>query len=478
MGYAAARSAVVDGVTGRPVTVTADVSPGLSSVTGCTPEQRDRIRAAIINSGYDWPDGRITLSAELYGSMTDLAVAVALLAADGQFPAELLANVTLLGELDLDGRLRPVCGILPAVSAAGNSVLIVLAGSAAEAAQVPGAVVIPVVRLAEVVSWLSDGALPVPGRPADVSPVPALPALDLADVPGNHAARFALEVCAAGGHHLFLAGNGPGVMLAERLPGILPPLDDSAALEVAAIYSMAGRYDLAPGRVPPMSAPHHTTTLAGVVGNLHRPGMLSLAHRGVLVLDDAPEFNRQILGALRGVLESGEVRVSGRDRLIRYPARIQLVLLAACCPCAGSCSCTPAVRRRYLERLARPMPYVEVRAQLERPARVVGRGEPSAVVAVRVSEARERAAARLAGTPWRTNAEVPAAELRTRFPDAPDAIALLDQAVCTGRITSATFPRLLRVAWTLADLRGAHQPSEEDAARTLGLWNGVCDAPR
>ncbi|MFI9559129.1 YifB family Mg chelatase-like AAA ATPase [Nonomuraea endophytica] len=473
MGYARARSVVVDGVTGRLVTVEADISPGLSAVFGSR-EQGDRVRAAILNSGYGWPDARVTLPCESSESITDLAVAVALLAADGCLPVERLDGVVLLGELSLDGRLRPVRGIVPAVSAAGTSTVIVPAGCADEAAAVPGAVVVPAVRLSEVLERLRDGTLTPHIRAA----LRAASQLDLSDVPGNHAARFALEVCAAGGHHLFMVGDGPGLMLAERLPGILPPLDDAAALEVEAVYSVAGQYDRAPGRTPPMSAPHHTTTLAGITGNRHRPGALSLAHRGVLHLHEAPEFNRRILDALPGPMDSGEVRLLGRERLVHYPARFQLVLSAATCPCGRDCTCTAMVRRRYLERLARPLEHVELRARFERSSPAAGPGEPSAVVAARVREARERAAVRLAGTPWRANAEVPVRLLRRYLPAVPEVIALLDVSVSAGLITATTVPQLVRVTWTLADLRGASQPTEEDAARAMELWQGARDASR
>ncbi|MFC7718834.1 YifB family Mg chelatase-like AAA ATPase [Nonomuraea recticatena] len=462
----------MDGVTGRLVTVEAEISPGLSTVFGSR-EQCDRVRAAILNSGYAWPDARITLPAEASGSMTDLAVAVALLTAAGHLPAERLDGVVLLGELGLDGRLRPVRGILPAVSAAATNTVIVPAGCADEAAA-PGAVVVPAVRLSEVVERLANDSLARHTRPAER----AVSLLDLADVPGNHHARFALEVGAAGGHHLFLVGHGPALMLAERLPGILPPLDDAAALEVETVYSVAGQYDGAPGRTPPMSAPHHTTTLAGITGNLHRPGALSLAHRGVLHLHEAPEFNRQILDALPGPMETGEVRLFRRERLVHYPARFQLVLSAVPCPCVRDCTCTAMVRRRYLERLARPLQHVELRARLERGSWAVGPGESSAVVVARVREARERAAVRLAGTPWRVNAEVPVRSLRRYLPAAAEVIALLDSPVNTGLITPVTFPQLVRVSWTLADLRGASHPAKEDAARALELWQGARDASR
>ncbi|GII52834.1 hypothetical protein Pth03_12230 [Planotetraspora thailandica] len=445
---------------------------------------RARIRAAILNSGTDWPDARITVSVSptiprAFETAADLALALVTLAAAGVIPPERIAGRVFLGELGLDGRICPIRGILAAVGAAvqaGMRTVVVPAECAPEAAQVPGAVVIPVTRLAEVVDRLQaatlDGAR---YRAVGPSACPAS-SLDLAEVPGNEAARRALEVCAAGGHHLFLLGDGPATMLAERLPGILPPLDPGAAREVAEIYSLAGRSDQAPGTSPPISAPHHTSTPATLFGSVagNRPGAVSLAHRGVLHLADAPEFSRQVLDALRGPMGNGEVRVAGLGRTVRYPARFMLVLDARPCACpeGGDCICTPVTRRRYLDRLVPLLPRVSVRAPVAWEARREGAGESSAVVAARVAAARERAADRLAGTPWRTNAVVPALELRTRFPAEPAAVELLRSTVQTGQLTSEALPQVLRVAWTVADLRGADRPTVEDAVEALHLWTG------
>ncbi|GIH51259.1 magnesium chelatase family protein [Microbispora rosea] len=491
MGHASTRSVALIGLSAHVVDVEADAAPGDSELhlVGL-PEMsvwpaRARIRAAILNSGTAWPDARITVSVApvippVYDAAADLALAVALLAAASVIPPERITGRVFLGELALDGGIRPVRGVLPMVAAAvraGISRVVVPADCAREAAQVPGAVVMPVTQLADVVDQLRHGAL----RDHDNQEPECAPsspfAVDLADVSGNQAARRALEVCAAGGHHLFLSGDGPATMLTERLPGILPPLSEQAAREVAEIYSLAGRLHRAPGLRPPLCAPHHSETPAAIFGSVaaNRPGALSLAHRGVLHLADAPEFTSPVLDGLCQALDSGQVHLAGHGRSIRYPARVTLVLDSRPCPCPEKrrCACTPEARRRYRARLALLLPRVAVRAPVEWGDRGAREGEPSATVAARVLAARVRAAHRLADTPWWTNAEVPAPDLRTRFPAAPEASELLRSAVNTGLVTADGLPRLLRVAWTLADLRGAGRPQLDDAAGALELWKGA-----
>ncbi len=493
MGHAFTHSAAMIGVTGHILDIEADAEAGPPELHLIgLPERsvwpaRDRIRAAILNSGIPWPEARVTVSVcpgsvPVYDSAADLALAVAFLAATGHIPSGRLAGTVFLGELGLNGGIRPVRGVLPAIRAAAAAGLttVVVPGFFAEiTAQIPGMVVIPATCLADVIAWLRDGTVnedAIQPTPVGVTP----PAVDLADIPGNHAARRALEVCAAGGHHLLLQGDGPATMLAERLPGILPPLDGDASREVADIHSLAGRLDRSAGSVPPLCAPHHTSTSAAIFGSVaaNRPGAISLAHHGVLHLSDAPEFPSTVLDGLCRPMDSGEILLAGMGRSVRYPARFLLVLDVRDCPCATSrgggepCECSPGVRRRYLGRLAAVLPRIEVRAWTEPITRPVEPGEPTSVVAARVREARERAAVRLAETPWRTNAEIPALELRTRFPAEPEAVTLLRSAVHVGVLTDAAMPRLLRVAWTIADLRGAVRPAVEDAAGALDLWEG------
>src|SRR6185437_2913136 len=468
-------------------------------------EARDRIRAAIVNSGESWPNSKITVGLSpatlpKRGSGFDLAIAIAILASAEAVPVSALAGKMFLAELGLDGRLRPVPGVLPAVVAAeaGVDTVIVAAQNVAEAALVPGVQVIGASSLIEVIIWLRGG--PPPSLPAlpdpPPGPVPALAMakkIDLAEVLGQAEARLAAEICAAGGHNLSLLGP-PGAgktMLAERLPTILPPLDTAEAIEVTSIHSVAGH--LAPGAglmtVPPFCAPHHTSSMASIVGGgsgVIRPGAASLAHRGILFLDEAPEFNRDVLDALRQPLESGEVIIARASAQAVFPARFTLVLAANPCPCAkgggqgkSGCSCSPATRRRYLARISGPLlDRVDVKVRLQPVSRrdmLYDRkfAEPSAVVAQRVAAARERCAARLAGTSWRVNAEVPGAALRRSFPPQPGALKSLDRAMELGQVSARGADKIVRVAWSLADLDGKDQPGSDQINLAIGLWLGV-----
>jgi len=319
-----------------------------------------------------------------------------------------------------------------------------------------------------------------------------VPARDLADLVGQPVARRAAEICAAGGHHLMLLGP-PGVgktMLAERIPTVLPRLEPAAALEVSAIHSVAGT--LPPGQPlvldPPFCAPHHTASRAAIVGGgsgVIKPGAASLAHHGCLFLDEAPEFGRDVLDGLRQPLESGEVVVARAGVTARFPARFTLIMAANPCACASArtpgsaCSCTPMARRRYLARLSGPL-LDRVDAKIEfmpvrRTELLSDRAftEPSAVVAKRVLAARQRAAARLAGTPWRLNAQIPGSELRRRFAPVKPALAPLERAMDLGTISARGADRVIRLSWTVADLAGVQRPGADEVACALGLWLGT-----
>ncbi|MFD9259920.1 YifB family Mg chelatase-like AAA ATPase, partial [Streptomyces sp. NPDC059538] len=308
----------------------------------------------------------------------------------------------------------------------------------------------------------------------------------------QHTARRALEVAAAGGHHLFLSGP-PGAgktMLAERLPWLLPPLTRQDSVEVTAVHSVAGI--LPPGEPlvarPPYCAPHHSATMQSLVGGgtgIPRPGAVSLAHRGVLFLDEAAEFHSRALDALRQPLESGHVVIARAAGVVRLPARFLMVLAANPCPCGrhtlhgAGCECPPSVIRRYQARLSGPLlDRVDLRVEVEPVTRgdllgQGGRGESTAVVADRVREARERAAARLADTPWRLNSEVPGQELRTRWQAGPGALAPAERDLERGLLTARGLDRVLRVAWTVADLRARDRPDALDVAVALELRTGI-----
>jgi magnesium chelatase family protein len=530
-------SVALIGVTGHVVEIEADIANGLPAVIvvglpdTALREARDRIRAAITNSREEWPQRKITVglspaSLPKRGSWFDLAIAIGILAAAGKVPRAAAAGVMFFGELGLDGRLRPVCGVLPAVARAaeeGFGKVMVAEQNAAEAVLVPGVRVIAVNSLTRAADWLRgrsgpdgqpaaveyQGGQDLPGRPghagrpgqdgklasvggAQAASSGTAMAPDLAELLGQSMARRAAEVCAAGGHHLSLLGP-PGAgktMLAERIPTILPRLDRAAAFEVTAVHSVAGTL---PARVPlledpPFLAPHHTATKAAIVGGgsgVIRPGSASLAHRGVLFLDEAPEFARDVLDALRQPLEAGEVVVARSGITTRFPARFTLVLAANPCPCARvagpseGCSCSPATRRRYLGRISGPLlDRVDVKIELEPVSRkelLSDRtfSESSLIVARRVAQARERTAHRLQGTPWRLNGEVPGSVLRRTWPPAPGSLAVLERSLDRGLITARGVVKIVRVAWTLADLAGRPCPTRDDCDAALGLWLGV-----
>ncbi|MEU4210645.1 YifB family Mg chelatase-like AAA ATPase [Streptomyces sp. NPDC026206] len=529
MGFARTCSVTLVGVEGVVVEVQADLEPGLAAFTlvglpdKSLVESRDRVRAAVVNSGAQWPQKKLTVglspaSVPKSGSGFDLAVAVAVLGAAELIDPAAIADLVMIGELGLDGRVRPVRGILPAVLAAadaGYRQVVVPEQTAAEAALVPGVSVLGVRSLRRLVALLTDAPVPEEepaqeGRPDAMLAGLMVPGAgvgcglatgtragerkgpDLADVAGQHTARLALEVAAAGRHHLLLSGP-PGAgktMLAERLPAILPPLTQQESLEVTAVHSVAGM--LPPGEplvaTAPYCAPHHSATMQSLVGGgngLPRPGAVSLAHRGVLFMDEAPEFSTKALDALRQPLESGHVVVARTAGVVRLPARFLMVLAANPCPCGRhtlhgvGCECPASVIRRYQARLSGPLlDRVDLRVEVQPVQRADlmgqgGRGEATAVVAERVARAGERAADRLAGTPWTANSEVPGHELRTRWRAAPGALAAAERDLERGLLTARGLDRVLRVSWTLADLAGHDRPDAADVALALELRTGI-----
>jgi magnesium chelatase family protein len=487
------------GVHGAMVEVEVDMAAGVPQVVlvglpdAVVRQSVDRVRAAVVNAGAKFPQRRITIGLSpaampKQGSGFDLALAAAVLAASGAVPQAAVDRLVLLGELGLDGSVRGIRGVLPAVLAAGragHSQVVVPAVNAEEAALVDDVDVLAAHTLAEVVAHLS-GRVPLSRHVRGPVPEPA-PGPDLGDVVGQAAGRRAVEVAAAGGHHLFLSGP-PGAgktMLAERLPGLLPPLDEQAALEVSAIHSIAGT--LPPEaplvRRPTFEAPHHSATMAALVGGGSgqiRPGALCRAHRGVLFLDEAPEFPRTVLDTLRQPLERGQVTIQRAAGSATFPCRAQLVLAANPCPCASSagdtaCTCSALERRRYQSRLSGPLlDRLDLRVELPpvtRAAWLDGLAPPeaTAVVARRVAAARAAAGERLAGTGLSVNSQVPGRLLRERWTVPRGSLALAERALERGALSVRGFDRVLRVAWTLADLAGRPVPGCDEVAEALGM---------
>lgn len=507
-GFARSRSVALIGLEGHVVDVEADIGQSLPGFTiiglpdQAVNESKERIRSAARHAGAPLSPRKITVNLSpatlpKRGSHFDVAVVMAVLSAQGV--VRVPPGTVFFAELGLDGSLRPVRGVLPAVLAAvreGCPHVVVAEANRAEAELVTGATVSSAGHLARLlVQFGADPALAARVEPAAAGPSPtpqsrAVPQdqdpRDLTDVVGQIEGRKALEIAAAGGHHLLMVGP-PGAgktLLAERLPGILPDLEDEDALEVTSVHSLredSGCSALI--RRPPFQSPHHGTTMPAMCGGgsgMPRPGAISLAHRGVLFLDEAPEFDRRVLDALRQPLESGTVTIARAQSVAQYPAAFQLVLAANPCACghAGgtgqACTCSSVQRRRYFGKLSGPL-LDRVDVQLRVPAvtyhelsAVSGDApESSATVAQRVAQARGAQQERLRSLGCRLNAGVPGALLRRRLSPGADAVEPLRAAMERRALTARGFVKVLRVAWTLADLDGAVVPTREHVQLAL-----------
>lgn len=510
----ATHSVTLDGLSGRPIEVEADIGGGLPTTVlvgladTMVNEARARCRAAVANSGTSWPDQRVTINLApstlpKTGSHYDLAIALAVFAAKRLLPVDRLAGSAFLGELALDGRLRAIRGVLPATLAAaeaGFDRVFVPEVNVPEAELVDGIDVVGVRSLRQTVALLTGAEEP------DDPPVPPLDDvaaiswtsaerlahLDLADISGQEDTRLALLVAAAGGHHLLMTGP-PGIgktMLAQRLPGLLPDLTHEQSLAVSAVHSVAGVLPVdAPLLIrPPFLDPHHTASAVSIVGGgsrIIKPGALSLAHHGVLFLDEAPEFASNVLEALRQPLESGHIVVSRSAMTAAFPARFQLILAANPCPCglsssvADQCRCTPLMKRRYADRLSGP---IRDRIDIHRTLSALTRPELVAAVAgartttelrAFVYEARERQLRRYVDTPWRVNNDVPGVELRKRWPVSEAGRALLSHQLRTEKLNPRSADRIIRLAWTVADLNAHSIPDADDVDTALSLRRGT-----
>lgn len=503
MPFATSHTVALNGALGHLIDVQADVSQGQANVTmvgradAALREGQERIRMAVINSGLRWPVTKrttILLSpADLPKSGThfDLAMAVAVLEADGQLSSGCLHRTAFIGELTLSGGLRPAMGVLPMVLAAaerGVRRVYVPEPQVGEARMVPDVEVLGARSLAQVVALLQ-------GEEAPAAPPVALSSgtqlltwrgeerldeLDMADLHGLVDAKYAVEVAAAGGHALLLSGpKGAGkTSIAERIPTVLPDLTPEESLELTAVHSLAGILDPADGMLtrPPFSAPHHDASKASVIGGGHgqvRPGELSRAHCGVLFLDEFPLFRSDVIDALRQPLENGDITIARQEESVRLPARGLLVLAANPCPCGNysnepqldRCTCAEPVRRAYRARVSGPVvDRIDITRHL-RPAKGSSRDvfrppEPSAAIRDRVAAARARQHERFAACSWRLNSQIPSPRLKDVWPLDRDGQALVDQETYRGRLSTRGAVRVVRLAWTVADLASVRLGTE------------------
>jgi magnesium chelatase family protein len=503
MSIGLTQSVALLGISGSLVEIEVDISDGIPmySLLGlpdaALQESRDRVRAAITNCNEVWPNRKVTVSLSpawlpKSGSSFDLSIALGILIANQVIPQEPLISAVVLGELALDGKIRSVRGVLPALIAAFQSGItraIIPQSNMAEAQLMPQMEILTFESLREVLLWVRTGVKSASNK-LDLEIAGPDSYLDFADVAGQHKARFAAEVAASGGHHLLLVGP-PGAgktMIATRIPSIMPALTVDQALEVTAVHSISG----ALGSRSPMSliapivSPHHTASRVSIVGggsHVIKPGACSLAHHGVLFIDEAPECAVGVLDSLRQPLESGTITITRSVGNITFPAEFLLVLAANPCPCGKysgkgrGCQCSSLSVRRYLGKLSGPlMDRIDMRVQVDPVSRVemaqIELGESSAVIRQRVLSARAAAGERFADKSWALNAHIPARELRTTYRPERDAMNFLHDELDHERLTARGLHKVIRLSWTLADLASRTTPTLEDVQRAHSLREG------
>jgi len=499
MSIATTNAIALSGLKGEVVTVEVDVADGLPGFSllglpdAALQESRERVKAAIINSGQAWPNKKLIVSLlpawlPKSGSAFDLPIALAILGAQGVVKGT--EELLFIGELSLEGNLRETRGVLPSLICAyqnGIKRAVIPAANLAEARLLPELEVFAFEKLKDLIHWFETGEM-VTQCEFDLELESSERTLDFQDVAGQYKARRAAEIAAAGGHNLLLIGP-PGVgktMVAERIPSILPPLTKEETLEVTAIHSITNSDREVLSTTAPFISPHHSTTRIAMVGggaHVIKPGVCSLAHRGVLFIDEAPECSSGVLDSLRQPLESGAITISRATGNLTFPAKFILVLAANPCPCGKfsgkgkGCTCSSLQIRRYLNKLSGPLlDRIDLRVNVENVSRAElasSDNENSSDIRTRVIKARERAAKRYANESWKLNSEIPPRALRTTYKPEKAAMNFLHDELDKERITARGLHKIIRTSWTIADLKGISQPTLVEVQEAYELREGI-----